>query len=323
MEVLWLTWRQHRMQVLLTTALLAVLGAVLLISALGAADFAAQNAPAADCVADTPACSAYLVEMNERIRSVGELLGWLPLLAPAMIGAFWGAPLLAREFEQGTHQLTWTQSVTRRRWLAAKIVGLGAAVTLGGLVLAGIVEPWLAAFDVPPYNVDRFDMSWFRVVGIMPAAWWLAAFVLGLATGALFRRTLPAMAVTLAVCALAFFGLLRAPSFYATPERVVQAAVMDEPEPDDSLHVTSYWIDGSGVKYTAQERELALAGPCGTDETTKKYARCAFSHGYRQVAEFHPADRFWQFQWTEAGILLIPALSLGGLAVRRTLRPRI
>ncbi|MEV4286088.1 hypothetical protein AB0K40_11350 [Nonomuraea bangladeshensis] len=246
--MLWLTWRQHRMQVLVTTALLAVLGVVLLISALGTAAFAAENAPAADCVADTPVCGAYLVEMNERIRSVEELLSWLPLLAPAMIGAFWGAPLLAREFEQGTHQLTWTQC-------------------------------------------------------------------------ALFRRTLPAMAVTLAVCALAFFGLLRAPSSYATPERVVQATVMDEPGPDDALHVTSYWIDESGVEYTAQERDLALAVPCGTDATTKKYARCSFSHGYRQVTEFHPADRFWQFQWTEAGI--IPALSLGGLAVRRTLRPRI
>ncbi|MEU6729224.1 ABC transporter permease subunit [Nonomuraea wenchangensis] len=321
--MLWLTWRQHRLQVLVTTALLAVLGAVLLISGLGTADFAAQNAPAADCVADTPACSAYRVEMNERMYSVGELLGWLPLLAPALIGAFWGAPLLAREFEQGTHQLTWTQSVTRRRWLAAKIVGLGAVVTLGGLALAGIVEPWLAAFDVPPYNVDRFDLRWFRLVGIMPAAWWLAAFVLGVGTGALFRRTLPAMAVTLAVCALAFFGLLRAPSSYATPERAVQAEVIDELEPEGSLHVTSYWIDGSGVKYTAQDRDLALAGPCGTDATTKKYAKCSFSHGYRQVAEFHPADRFWRFQWTEAGILLIPALALGGVAVRRTLRPRI
>lgn len=321
--MLWLTWRQHRMQVLLTTALLAVLGAVLLISALGAADFAARNTPATDCVTDTPACSAYLVQMKERIRPVGELLSWLPLLAPAMIGAFWGAPLLAREFEQGTHQLTWTQSVTRRRWLAAKIGGLGAAVTLGGLVLAGIVDPWLAAFDVPPYNVDRFDTRWFRLVGIVPAAWWLAAFVLGMATGALFRRTLPAMAVTLAVCALAFFGLLRAPSFYATPERAVQAKVMDELVPDGSLRVNDYWIDTSGVKFTSQDRSLALAGSCGTDETTKKYAKCAFGHGYRQVAEFHPANRFWQFQWTEAGILLIPALALGGVAVRRTLRPRI
>ncbi|MFB9208295.1 ABC transporter permease [Nonomuraea spiralis] len=312
------------MQVLLTTALLAVLGAVLLINGLGAAGFAAQNTPATDCVTDPDACGTYTLGMMEWMWSVGEIVGWLPLLAPAMIGAFWGAPLLSREFEHGTHQLTWTQSVTRRRWLVTKVGGLGAAVTLGGLVLGGIVNAWLAAFDSPAFPVNFFgNPNWFRLVGIVPAAWWLSAFVLGVATGALFRRTLPAMAVTLAVCALAFFGLLRAPSFYATPERAVQATVMDDPAPDDSLYVNSYWIDGDGVKYTSQERELALAGSCGTDETTKKYAKCAFSHGYRQVAEFHPASRFWQFQWTEAGILLIPALALGGVAVRRTLRPRI
>lgn len=314
--MLWLTWRQHRMQVLLTAALLAVLGAVLLIS-LG------MSTPA-------PRFAAR------------ELLGWLPLLAPAAIGAFWGAPLLAREFEHGTHQLTWTQSVTRRRWLAAKIGGLGAAVTLGGLVLAGIVTLWLAASD-PPYDVDYFSfgLPWFRLVGVLPAAWWLSAFVFGVATGALFRRTLPAMAVTLAVCALAFFGLLRAPASYATPERAVQAKLMDELAPEDSLHVNDYWIDRSGVKLTHQEVALALAGPCGTHdgtedgteetikrytdngtvETNKKYAECSFSHGYRRVTEFHPANRFWRFQWTEAGILLIPALALGGVAVRRTLRP--
>ncbi|MEV4399461.1 ABC transporter permease subunit [Nonomuraea sp. NPDC049607] len=321
--MLWLTWRQHRTQLLVTVAALAVLGSVLLINGLGAAGFAAQHAPAADCVADTPECSAYLVEMNERIRPVGELLSWLPLLAPAMIGAFWGAPLLAREFEQGTHQLAWTQSVTRRRWLAAKIVGLGAAVTLGGLVLACAVSPWLAAFDVAPFNVDRFDPRWFRLVGIVPAAWWLSAFLLGMAAGALFRRTLPAMAVTLAVCALAFFGLLRAPSSYAAPVRAVQAEVIDELTPEGSLSVHDYWIDRSGRQYTSQDRTLALAGLCGTDETTKKYAKCSFRHGFRQVAEFHPAGRFWRFQLTEAGVLLIPALALGGVAVRRTLRPRI
>lgn len=321
--MLWLTWRQHRMQVLSTTAVLIVLGVVLLISGLGAAGYAAANAPKADCAADLLACGAYRAEMNERIRAVGELLGWLPLLAPAMIGAFWGAPLLAREFEQGTHQLVWTQSVPRRRWLVAKVAGLGAVVTLCGLALAAIVGPWLAAFDVAPYNVDRFDMSWFRLLGILPAAWWLAAFVLGMAAGALLRRTQPAMAVTLAVCALAFFGLLRAPVSYAIPERAVQAEVMDDPAPDGSLYVSGYWIDGNGAEITSQNRAVALAGPCGTDETAEEYAECSFSHGYRQVVEFHPADRFWQFQWTEAGIVLLPALALGGVAVRRTLRPRI
>ncbi|MEV4369454.1 hypothetical protein AB0J71_20445 [Nonomuraea sp. NPDC049637] len=103
----------------------------------------------------------------------------------------------------------------------------------------------------------------------------------------------------------------------------MQAEVVDELEPEGALHVNSYWIDRSGTQYTSQAAELALAGPCGTDESTMKYAKCTFSHGYRLVAEYHPASRFWQFQWTEAGILLIPALAMGGVAVRRTLRPRI
>src|SRR5262245_11880941 len=48
-------------------------------------------------------------------------------LVPALIGAFWGAPLVARELETGTHRLVWNQSVPRRRWLAVKLTVLGLA----------------------------------------------------------------------------------------------------------------------------------------------------------------------------------------------------
>lgn len=178
--------------------------------------------------------------------------------------------------------------------------------------------------DSPAFPVNFFSTYWFRLVGIGPAVWWLAAFMLGVATGALFRRTLPAMAVTLAVCALAFFGLLRAPAHYATPERIVQAAAVDyDLPPDGALVVDDYWTDSSGRRFDSQDVQLALAGPCGTDLTTTKYAMCTFRHGYRQVFEGHRPNRFWQLQWTEAGILLTPAVALGGVAVRRALRPRV
>jgi ABC-type transport system involved in multi-copper enzyme maturation permease subunit len=54
-------------------------------------------------------------------------------LAPALIGMFWGAPLVAREMEAGTFRLAWSQSVSRMRWLAVKlgVVGLAAVVTTG------------------------------------------------------------------------------------------------------------------------------------------------------------------------------------------------
>ena len=52
----------------------------------------------------------------------------LVLVVPALIGMFWGAPLIAHELETGTFRLAWTQSVSRRRWLLVKmgLVGLAA-----------------------------------------------------------------------------------------------------------------------------------------------------------------------------------------------------
>jgi hypothetical protein len=54
-----------------------------------------------------------------------EFDGWLKAVRglavlPALAGLFVGAPLLARELEQGTHRFAWTQGVTRRRWLLSK-----------------------------------------------------------------------------------------------------------------------------------------------------------------------------------------------------------
>ena len=47
------------------------------------------------------------------------------LVAPAIIGIFWGAPLIARELEAGTFRLTWNQSITRTRWLTVKLALIG------------------------------------------------------------------------------------------------------------------------------------------------------------------------------------------------------
>jgi hypothetical protein len=66
------------------------------------------------------------------------------LLVPAIIGIFWGAPLVASEFEAGTHHLVWNQSVTRTRWLAVKlaVIGLAAMAVTEGLSL---MQAWWAA----------------------------------------------------------------------------------------------------------------------------------------------------------------------------------
>ena len=96
-------------------------------------------------------------------------------LAPALIGAFWGAPLVARELEAGTHRLVWNQSVTRTRWLATKL-GLTAAVAaaaVGGLTLADhlVVRPGGRCPSSTRGSLPvRLTPSAFAMRGIVPSA---------------------------------------------------------------------------------------------------------------------------------------------------------
>jgi hypothetical protein len=114
---------------------------------------------------------------------------------------FWGAPLLARELERGTQRLAWTQSVTRPRWLVAKLGWLGLAVTVAGLALGLMVTAWLSST-----GGDRFgDSTMFGATGVAAGAWWLFSFLLGASAGGIVRRLLPAMVVTIAVFLVVLF----------------------------------------------------------------------------------------------------------------------
>ena len=128
------------------------------------------------------------------------------LVLPALIGIFWGAPLIARELDAGTHRLVWNQSVTRTRWLAVKLglIGLAAVAVVGLGSLA--VDWWSDPIDkaaVAAHNVSRIEPLLFGARGIAPMGYAAFAFALGVTLGMLLRRTIPAMALTLAI----FVGL--------------------------------------------------------------------------------------------------------------------
>jgi len=76
-------------------------------------------------------------------------LGVLVLVTPALIGMFWGAPLVAREFEEGTYRLAWTQSVTRTRWLVVKLAVVGLATAWPAWLLPGCSAWWSPGGPVP------------------------------------------------------------------------------------------------------------------------------------------------------------------------------
>ncbi|MET8154721.1 hypothetical protein ABZT47_00020 [Sphaerisporangium sp. NPDC005289] len=316
--MIWVTWRQHRAQILVTAGFLALLGALLLGSAVEAGRYVAEHAPPG-CPGPAVACGDLAVALGRRYDAVYSVFGWMPLVLPALIGAFWGAPLLGREYERGTHRLAWTQSVPVWRWLAVKLSVLGGAVVAGGLLLSLMVSLWRPVFRT---GVDSTfgNIGVFNMVGVEPAAWWLYAFALGTAAGTLFRRTLPAMALVVAGVAVTMFTLFQLSDHYAEPARAeLSGTVLEDP---DARLVSAAWVRPSG-------REVAEPSDSGcprrvdaghSSKNAEAWQACLFRKGYRYAVYYHPASRFWRFQWTEGGILALASAALGGLAVRRALR---
>lgn len=211
-----LLWRQHRGQLLWTVLILAAYGVFMIGVARGAdgwlshyhdylgqlrsagcplPDQAAKSVPAR-CAGllsrypDGPQ-TAFVRAYNFAIPAFEE---GLPLVM-VLIAALWGAPLVAREVEQRTHLVAWTQSVPRRRWYAAKVGVLAAALTMLGLA-AGVANDRLQ-IPLTKGGLTSSRWPWFFSIDLAPAVEALLAFALAVAIGAWLRRTLPAIGAAL------------------------------------------------------------------------------------------------------------------------------
>jgi hypothetical protein len=181
----WLAWRQFRTSAVITAAGLAAIAILLAVSTHGAHGLtcAAGSCPVSD--------GKIWRLSHDRLLAI---LSTLLVALPAIVGVFWGAPLVARELESGTYRLAWTQSVTRTKWLATKLVLVGFA----GAVLCGLTSGMLGWWSSTAINHDRLSPSMFAERGIAPIGYAVFALALAVVAGVLIRRTVPAMLVTLA-----------------------------------------------------------------------------------------------------------------------------
>ena len=205
--MIWLTWRQFRAQTIVTAAFLAALAVTLLVTGLSLAHVY-DSSGLATCQGSS--CGTFAGNfINEVKGGFSEKIFYAGIYivyaAPAIIGIFWGAPLIAREIEAGTFRLAWNQSVSRARWVVVKLglIGLAAMVTAGLLALmtgwwASPVFKAAAAARSDSLSIARVAPPLFGAQGIAPVGYAAFAFALGVTAGLLIRRTIPAMAVTLA-----------------------------------------------------------------------------------------------------------------------------
>jgi hypothetical protein len=342
--MIWLTWRQFRAQAWVASAALAVIAVVLAVTGLHLAHLydasgIAACPPHGNC---SGLVSSFLSQAKASAGYNALFNGGVVFLyaVPAVLGAFWGAPLLTREIEAGTFRLAWNQSVTSTRWLAVKlaVIGLTAMATAG---LLSLMTSWWAspvdqALALPAGRngtggMNRLAPALFGVRGITPIGYAAFAFALGVTAGVLIRRTIPAMATTLAV----FGGVMLTMSLWVRPHLIaplrmispLNAGTIDQLSIENNGHMTvvgavnlpGAWLL-SNQSITASGHTFAGPATRACLSATASFQACQNSIGalhLRQLVTYQPASRYWDFQWYETAIFLALAVALAGVCFWR------
>ena len=311
-RMVWVIWRHHRIALGGVAVFLGVLAVWLWIAGL---QLHHAYATAAAC---HPASSGACQNLIAAFQSTNVILkgGFVLQPLPALIGAFVGGPMLAREIETGTFRYAWTQGFGRRRWALAKLalVGVAVAAIAGAfsVLVSWYYQPYFATgngtvFSSPsPLSPGLFDLR-----SVAFAAWTLAAFAIGVLAGMLIRRVVPAIVATLAACtglALLAGNVLR--QHYLTP-LVTKGSTL----PNSAWITSEWWTKGGKFAFGGRPpvdllQRLCPAsfvtGPGGGIAVRGAFSptTCLTQHGYTQWSDYQPASHFWPFQWIEASWLL-------------------
>lgn len=229
-------------------------------------------------------------------QSVSSLL----FAVPVLLGAFLGAPALARELSDGTFRFAWTQGAGRTRW-ALSTLAVPAAVLAAATGAFTALFYWYFRPFLEDHQVSEMLPLGFALLGVAFAAWTLFSYALAAFFGALLRRSIPAMVLTLVVyVALAMATATGIRPHYMTPVTV----------PTASITSSSGWVismfartpGGQPVSLNYLYNHLPASVQNSPDQNA--FINWLTAHHYTQWTTLQPDSRFWPFQLIEGGWLL-------------------
>ena len=343
--MIWLTWRQFRAQAWAALATLAVIGIAFAITGPHLASmYDTSGIPTCQAHSD---CGTMVSNFLSELKGLDAVLYFVGVgvlyVGPGLIGIFWGAPLVTRELEAGTFRMTWNQSVTRTRWIAVKLGLVGLASMAAAGLLSFMMSWWASPISqANALNTTRNGSSilnrltplLFGASGIAPVGYAAFAFALGVTAGVLIRRTLPAMAITLAI----FAAIQVVVPNWVRPHLIspLHSITALNPAGIDQVGITdNHMTLGSGVNilgaWVISNQDIDAAGHPFTGPPTQacltaNASSCNASIGrlhLRQLVTYQPASRYWAFQWYETAIFLAAALLLAGFCIWWVRRRRL
>ena len=320
--MIWVGWRQQRVEAAIAAAMLVIVAAVAIPVGVHMASVYTHEGLRLCTGTLSPAspCNVTVASFLTRFSDMNVLFIWSSVLS-ALTALLFAAPFVL-DLDSGTYRLFWTQSITRRRWIVTKL-GLCA---LGALAIA-IALSALATWSRAPLDHlnGRMSTNVYDIEGIVPVAYAVFALGVAVALGAIWRRTVPALlgAFIVYIVGRAFMdSWLR--QRLITPVKTIWPASKLGPNLNNALVIDQFVSDKSGKMIAPLG-----GGPCVRSShgglLTHTTSVCSQpvprgAHVY-MTAIYQPASRFWELQGIEfaivAGIGALLVLLAGWWTYRR------
>ncbi|HXT89082.1 MAG TPA: hypothetical protein VN714_07470 [Trebonia sp.] len=325
----WVTWRQHRAAL---AGAAAFLGAIAVYLAITGHEIhqaydalVAAGCPQADAIQPgslLPVASAACQSLTQGFLSFygttsgslgtsginAQTVPFMLLAVPVLLGAFAGAPVLARELELGTFRFAWTQSAGRLRLAAARLIPLAVLLTAAAYGLSALFSWYFTPF-LRFGNTGGYPMQVFGNLGTDFAAWTLFSFTLAAFLGVLLRRAVAATAVSLAVTTvLDTVTMMALRQQYATPATITGTG----PTGVSDWVLGNWFTNPGGAQVSAGTVDHLFAQSQGghVGLFPPAVAAWAAQNHYTDWWSYQPAARWWQLQLTEGAWLLVASLLL-------------
>ena len=304
---LWLVWRQHGG--MLVTAVVVTLGlcGTLLYTGRMLSSLHCTPYPRVFVGAYSPGGCSAVASWNLHLYETARWSLRAVVALPALLGVFWGAPLVSREHETGTYGLAWGQGVTARQWLRGKLLVLGALSSLLCLATWLCARPVAESLSRLEY-VGRFGWEAFDTLAPLTVGYALAALALGVLCSVVTRTTVPALVLAAVVCLGLGVGTADVLRPHYLPATVAHYPAAEDSPPfsQTALYLTyNGWADAAGQPTDFFPRQcLQPTDPCLRE------------HGISgRISVYQPASREAELQLIEAGLALLVAAGCVVLAV--------
>lgn len=278
----WLSWRTERGKVLVGAVLVLIAAAVVL----------------------TLNMDGPVVVMGARIAlTIG------PPAFAVVVAVFWGAPLVAREYEQRTYLFLWSRDRPATRWLALRVAHLLLPIVVLTFAVNVVANLALDRMLGTTTHSQVYDL-WLP----LELATVIAGFALGVLVGLLARNVVLSMAITL----IAYGALRFLVGVVARPYLLPPVRLLDKVRPIDAMFVAGGYLDRDGHEVTTSAAQLMCTGqhPVVAAQDPCLVAR-GIAHSFVDV---QPAERIPDLQLVEFGgyvTLAVALLALAWLELRR------